>query len=376
MQTFLDDLQRALTGEGELVLGTPRDALPDPLGVPVVLTTSGSTTGKGRPVGLTSEAITASARSTHSRLGGPGQWLLTLPHDHIAGLQVCARSLLAGHQPVVRGDHSLHAAISRMENSTRRYTSLVPTQLTRVLTEAGPDLDALTALDAILLGGSAIDPALLSDARSAGLNIITTYGSTETSGGCVYDGFPLDGVEIMIGDDERIWISGPPLALGYLDEGPSDFRDVDGTRWFRTSDLGNIDSSGRLTVAARADDVIISGGVNVHPVTVENTIREIEAIADCVLVGVPSTEWGQEIIAVVSPSSPDALSGADHGAERTTLLAHIRDYVKHTHDVACAPRGLVITTRLPTRGPGKLDRRAALDLALTVIGAGESTHVE
>src|SRR5690554_5151915 len=114
--TFLTRLRAALAGRGELVVGTPRERLPDPLpgGVSLVVTTSGSTTGVGRPVGLTPAALAASARATHDRLGGPGQWLLTLPTDHIAGIQVCARSLLSGHAPVVRGEESLAAAIARM----------------------------------------------------------------------------------------------------------------------------------------------------------------------------------------------------------------------------------------------------------------------
>src|SRR5699024_2520802 len=128
-----------------------------------------------------------------------GQCLRTLPHGHIAGLQVAPRSPPAGFEPVIRGDASLAEAISRMDPTARRYTSLVPTQLVRVLSGPAADLEALTTLDAILLGGSAIDPALLREARRAGLTVHTTYGSTETSGGCVYDGTALPGVEVKIG---------------------------------------------------------------------------------------------------------------------------------------------------------------------------------
>ena len=289
MKPFLTHLRAALDGAGELVLGTDRSLLPAPLPeeVSIVVTTSGSSSGVGRPVGLTPAAIRASARATHERLGGPGQWLLTLPHEHIAGLQVCARSLLAGFEPVIRGDASLAEAISRMDPTTRRYTSLVPTQLVRVLSGPAADLEALATLDAILLGGSAIDPALLREARRAGLTVHTTYGSTETSGGCVYDGTALPGVEVKIGDDGRIWLGGDTLAWGYLDDAPSDFVTLGGTRWFRTNDLGSIsaDTHGRLVVFGRADDVIITGGVNVHPAAVEATMRELPEVGDCVVVG-------------------------------------------------------------------------------------------
>src|SRR5699024_8955246 len=158
--------------------------------------------------------------------------------------------------------------------------------------ESGPDIAALARLDAILLGGVVVDLALLADARKAGLTIHTTYGSTETSGGCVYDGEPLAGVEVNIGDDGRIWLGGPALACGYLDDGPSDFVRLDGRRWLRTNDLGTISLEPRrqLTVLGRADDVIITGGMNVHPGAVEDSIRELPPVGDCVVVGLPSAE--------------------------------------------------------------------------------------
>lgn len=380
MKPFLSHLSAALDGAGELVLGTDRSELPDPLPgeVTLVVTTSGSTSGIGRPVGLTPDAIRASAGATHERLGGPGQWLLTLPHEHIAGVQVCARSLLAGFDPIIQGSDSLAQACSRMDPNVRRYTSLVPTQLVRVLAEPGPDLEALAGLDAILLGGSAIDPALLIEARRAGLTIHTTYGSTETSGGCVYDGTPLKGVEVKIGDDGRIWLGGDTLAWGYLDDGPSDFVTVGGTRWFRTNDLGTIsaDTHGRLVVLGRADDVIITGGVNVHPAAVEAAIREVAGVGDCVIVGIPSPEWGAEVAAVVVPREPARLSGPDRLQRRRELLAGMRARVREGLGTAAAPRALVVTMRLPTRGPGKVDRRAAADLALTVLAAGEGVRHE
>lgn len=374
--SFLTRLRAALAGTGELVIGVAREQLPSPLpgGVTVVVTTSGSTTGVGRPVGLTPAALAASARATHDRLGGPGQWLLTLPPDHIAGLQVCARSLLAGYTPVERGEEPLAAAVARMDPTTRRYTSLVPTQLVRILAEGGPDLAALATLDGILVGGAATDPTMLATAREAGLRILTTYGSTETAGGCVYDGRPLTGVQVEIDEGGRIWLGGQTLAWGYLDDGPSDFIDRDGERWFRTSDLGELSDDGALTVLGRVDDVIITGGVNVHPAPVEHAIRELPEVRDCVVIGLPSPEWGAEVAAVVVPQESRTYAGADHGAARASLLASIRDGVRERVGLAAAPRALIITTRLPTRGPGKIDRRAALDLALTVVAAGEGTH--
>lgn len=379
MTPFLSRLRAALEGEGELVLGIDRRILPTPLpgDVSIVLATSGSSTGRGRPVGLTPAAIRASARATHTQLGGVGQWLLALPHDHVAGLQACARSLLAGYAPVIQGEDSLAAAISRMDPGARRYTSLVPTQLVRALADGGSDLAGLAQLDGILLGGAAIDPTLLAEARAAGLRIHTTYGATETAGGCVYDGEPLPGTNVKVGDDGHVWLGGDTLAWGYLDDGPSHFLTDAGERWFRTDDLGTIHATPqvpRLRIIGRADDVIISGGVNVHPTAVETSVCELPGVRDCVVVGLPSPEWGAEVVAVVVPREPPALSGEDHTLERSGLLETIREHVRTQLGAPSAPRGLVVTMRLPTRGPGKVDRRAASDLALTVFAAGEGTR--
>lgn len=368
MNTFFSDLEAALRGTGELVLGANTEDLPTPLpaGVSLVVTTSGSTSGTGRPVGLTPGAIIASTAASHDHLGGPGQWLLTLPHHHIAGLQVCARSLLAGHEPVVRGsEESLAEAIARMDPAARHYTSLVPTQLVRVLGTGGSELAALASLDGILLGGSAVDPGLLGRARAAGLRIHTTYGSTETSGGCVYDGIPLAGVKVRLDDDGRIWLGGATLAWGYLDDLPTDFITEDGEVWFRTSDLGEFDeSAGTLRVLGRADDVIISGGVNVHPTAVENAVREVEGVSDCVVVGLESAEWGTEVIAMVCTNK----------VNERALLERVRAHVRQSLGVAAAPRGIVVVPELPTRGPGKVDRRAAAAQAHAALARGSGAR--
>lgn len=378
MQSYLRQLDQALAGNGELILGIRQENLPTPLpdGVTVVVTTSGSTSGTGRPVGLTSAALTASAQATHERLNGPGQWLLALPSEHIAGVQVCARSLLAGYTPIVRGQESLAEAISRMDPGTRHYTSLVPTQLVRILAQGGEDLRALASMDAILLGGSAVDPTLLGNARRAGLTILTTYGSTETSGGCVYDGRPLKGVNVRIDDDARIWLSGPTLAWGYLDDAPSDFYNISHTRWFRTSDLGTLNNDGTLTVLGRADDVIISGGTNVHPVAVEHILGQHPAVRDCVVVGLASEEWGAEVVAIITVEENSAEptdSAEPTGRDEPTLLSELRANVRAALGNAAPPRALICVPELPSRGPGKIDRREAAEIAHRAFTDGFGT---
>ena len=218
-----DDVRAALDGTSPLAVlpaGPPaavaaaREILaPDePLepGTDLVVVTSGST-GNGRGVLLSARALLASAEATHARLGGPGAWLLALPVSAIGGLQVLCRSVVSG-EPVtsLAREETLAAAVARMP-AGRRYTALVPTQLRRYL---DTEPDGLRAFDAILVGGAAADPALLAGAQEAGVPVVTTYGMTETAGGCVYDGEPLDGVRVRV-TDGGVELSGPVLALQF-----------------------------------------------------------------------------------------------------------------------------------------------------------------
>nr|WP_239522062.1 o-succinylbenzoate--CoA ligase [Geodermatophilus sabuli] len=316
----------------------PEQPLED--GADLVVVTSGST-GSGRGVLLPAGALRASGEATLARLGGPGSWLLTLPVSAVAGLQVLCRSLLAGTAPTVlaRGE-PLAGALARMPGG-RRYTALVPTQLRRFL-DAEPT--ALRAFDGVLVGGAATDPALLARARAAGVAVVTTYGMTETAGGCVYDGEPLDGVRVRTGGG-GIELAGPVLALGYR-------LDPDGTAtafeggWFRTRDAGTLDPAGRLTVHGRLDDVVVTGGVNVAPQAVEGALREHPDVADAVVFGRPDDEWGQRVVAAIVPAS-----GADPD------LAVLRPWVAERLGAPAAPRELHRIPAVPTLHTGKPDRR-------------------
>ncbi|MBD7952050.1 AMP-binding protein [Oerskovia rustica] len=378
----------ALSGRGPAIAPSPlafSGPLPD--GTALVLRTSGST-GLPREVALSADALVAPARATHERLGGDAQWLLTLPPAHVAGLQVVLRSVVAGTR-LVTADldspftaHGFAAAAARMD-AGRRYVSLVPTQLHRLL-HPGPGsaaaLDALLSFDAILLGGAAASPALLTSAREAGALVVTTYGMTETSGGCVYDGVTLAGVRVRVVDGSTghrlpadaagvVEISGPVLATGYLgDEAltAATFRtDPDGTRWLRTSDLGSLAPDGALTVLGRADDVIVTGGVNVAPAAVEavlaGALADVDGLGEVCVVGVPDHEWGQRVVAVVEVR-PAAGPGRD-GAHAPDLMARARHAVATTLGPPAAPRDLLVVADLPRRGPGKIDRAAVTDLA-------------
>ncbi|RYV50048.1 o-succinylbenzoate--CoA ligase [Pengzhenrongella frigida] len=375
LDELLKALRAALDGSGPAVRAssggtaspTPpgrsaaSDRAPDPIvpdDVALVVDTSGST-GAPRSVLLSSTALRASAAATDDRLGGPAQWLLTLPATHVAGLQVLVRSILAGTDPVVSAPGGFHpedfaADVARL-TGPRRYVSLVPTQLHRLLADGGAGLAALTTFDAVLLGGAATSADLLARARAAGVRVTTTYGMSETCGGCVYDGEPLDGVQVRLDDDGRIQLAGPVLATGYLGRPDLDtaaFVVDGGVRWLRTSDLGQV-AGGRLTVLGRLDDMIVTGGVKVPPTAVERLVAELPGIGEVCVVGVPDVEWGQAVAAVIVLTS---------GAMAPTLDS-LRAHVARNLGSPAAPRHLVVLDRLPTRGPGKTDRRAVAVLA-------------
>ncbi|RZU33276.1 o-succinylbenzoate--CoA ligase [Blastococcus saxobsidens] len=350
-----DDVRAALDGDRPLavlpagppaVVDAARAALrpgePLEAGTDLVVVTSGST-GGGRGVLLSATALRASATATLDRIGGPGSWLLALPVSAIAGLQVVCRALLAD-RPASRLDpgESLAAAVARMPAGDRRYTSMVPTQLRRWL-DAEPE--ALRAFDAVLVGGAAADPALLDRARAGGVAVVTTYGMTETAGGCVYDGRPLDGTRVRIADG-GIELSGPSLALGYRGD-PQATAAAFADGWFRTRDAGTLHDDGRLTVHGRLDDVVITGGVNVVPAAVETALRGHPAVADAVVFGRPDPEWGQRVVAAVV-----AAPGA------APELADLRSWVTDRLGAPAAPRQLHLLDAIPTLHTGKPDRRA------------------
>jgi O-succinylbenzoic acid--CoA ligase len=353
----LDAALHAMLAGGEAVapLG-PGQAIPprDPGPGQVVLGTSGST-GQPKWVQLGAAALAASAAATHARLGGPGQWLLALPAQHAAGLQVLIRAALAGSPPAVldlRGGFDpaeFGAAAHRLAGEAGRcYTALVPTQLARLLdTDPGP----LAGFDAVLLGGASTPDGLLQGARAAGVRVVTTYGMTETAGGCVYDGWPLDGVKIRLdvaeGDSGSIALAGPMLASGYLDAPERTvvaFRDG----WFQTSDLGRLDGQGRLQVLGRADDVIITGGLNVAPAEVEAVLTGLPGVAAACVVGLPDPDWGERVTAVVVPA--DLQRPPEPGALRVAACRLLTG--------AQVPKEIIVFDTLPLRGVGKPDRRA------------------
>lgn len=379
LDALLPALTAALSGEGPAVLPVPahgpaavRSALLDavrpeePLeddDIALVVPTSGST-GAPKGVLLSRPAVMASAALTLDRLGGPGRWLLALPATHIAGLMVLTRSVVAGTAPAALDlsggfDPDAFAVAARplVEDPSRAYVSLVPRQLDALLSDAGAGLETLTGFDAVLVGGAATSPQLLDAARSAGAKIVTTYGMTETSGGCAYDGLPLDGVVVRTGDDGLIRIGGPTIARGYRlrPDLSAAFDEDSAGRWFVTADLGEVDADGVVHIHGRVDDVAISGGVNVPLAAVDRLVASHPGVSEAIAAAVPDPTWGQRIVVGVVAASRDA----------PPTLTSIRDHVTGHAPVAFAPKEIVVMATVPLVPGGKPDRRAVAAMVST-----------
>ncbi|MDT5018160.1 MAG: o-succinylbenzoate---CoA ligase [Mycobacterium sp.] len=323
--------------------------------VAVVVSTSG-TTGVPKGAMLTAAALVASAQATHRRLGGPGRWLLALPAHHVAGLQVLVRSVVAGTVPVAVSPSfdaaELSSAVADL-GAGRRYVALVASQLDKALSDPGASA-ALASLDGVLIGGGPMPAGVAEKASAASIPVVRTYGMSETAGGCVYDGIPLDGVRVRIDDGAgrpatsgqgRVTLGGPTLAKGYRNPvSPDPFSEPG---WFRTDDIGAVDDSGVLTVLGRVDDAISTGGLTVLPQLVEAALASHTAVADCAVFGVPDARLGQRVVAAVVVTPGGA----------TPTLAELRDHVASRLDTTAAPREVHVVEEIPRRGIGKVDRR-------------------
>jgi O-succinylbenzoic acid--CoA ligase len=315
----------ATMAAGAVVDATGRAALDD--GVPVepgdavVVATSGAT-GVPKGVVLTHEAVVASAVATSTRLGGTqdDHWLACLPLSHIGGLSVVMRAMIMGTSLTVLP--SFEPVL--VEGVGATHVSLVATALRRI----DP-----AVFRTIVLGGAAPPTGLPA-------NVVTTYGMTETGSGVVYDGRPLDGVEVAIGPDGAIALRGPMLLRGYRD-GSDPL--VDG--WLATGDIGRWLADGRLHVEGRAGDLIITGGENVWPEPIEAVLRDRPGVVDVAISGTPDDEWGEVVTAVVVPSrgSPPTLDA-------------LRAAVKEQLPAYCAPRRLVLVEAIPRTALGKVRR--------------------
>lgn len=376
--------------------------------IALVVGTSGST-GTPKRTALTARALAASAAATERFFGSnsdaASQWLLALPAHYIAGAQVLARSVLAGTAPVIARSvtEPVHfspevflQAVERM-SSARRFISLVPTQLHKLLESADSDPylgteihEALSSFTGILLGGAPASADLLAASTALGLNTVTTYGSAETAGGCVYSGSVLPGVRVELVPEEgmpavpdvegkpaqvgRIWISGAHLASGYIGDAARTaehfFIAADGTRWYRTDDYGLLSpandpdsathgSEPRLQVLGRSDDVLISGGVKISARAVATVLEEHPAVREACVIGLPDARWGTAIAAAVTlvPSAGAAIAPTENRpALNEELCALLRARCAEKLGAPAAPKQLSILPDFPLTSTGKPDR--------------------
>ena len=418
-QEILRAFERSLTGD---LPNSARDNQ-NPLGqtegpesLALVVGTSGST-GAPKQTALSVRALRASARATERFFAdcpsadsakpqravseAPAQWLLALPAHYVAGAQVLARSALAGTTPVVAASVTdgvsftpeifLNAA-ERL-SCARRFISFVPTQVHKLLeaAEASPALgseiyDALGQFTGILLGGAPASASLLAAARELGLNVVTTYGSAETAGGCVYSGTALPGVRLRVVPEDagladspvvagaeaagRIWLGGEHLASGYLGDSARTashfFVDADGCRWYRTDDYGSLtpstpnapedEGAPMLNIVGRSDDVIITGGVKVSARAVAAVLESHPAVREAAVMGIPDARWGSAVAAAITLRGASGAQSAPDTSEATCDM--LRELCTDKLGAAGAPKFLRILADFPTASTGKPDRQA------------------
>ena len=416
-QEILRAFERSLTGDLPISAHDsqdPRGQTESPESIALVVGTSGST-GASKQTALSMRALRASARATERFFADypssgaakpqratsevPAQWLLALPAHYVAGAQVLARSALAGTTPVVAASVTdgvsftpevfLNAA-ERL-SCARRFVSLVPTQVHKLLeaAEANPTMgseiyDALGQFTGILLGGAPASASLLAAARELGLNVVTTYGSAETAGGCVYSGVALPGVRLRVVPEDagladspvvagaeaagRIWLGGEHLASGYLGDSARTashfFVDADGCRWYRTDDYGSLvppapntsedGGAPTLSVLGRSDDVIITGGVKVSSHAVAAVLESHPAVREAAVAGVPDARWGAAVIAAVTLRNlPE-----HYGADAAETAGQLQQLCGAQLGAAGVPKVVRIVPDFPAASTGKPDRLA------------------
>lgn len=357
---ILTDLEEAISGRRsllpvplhdrsrtQLLRDTQHVGRPIDESIALVMATSGST---GTPKGaqLTPRNLISSADATHQYLGGQGQWLLPMPAHHIAGIQVLVRSLIAGVEPLALDlsegfQIPAFAAAARELAATgdRLYTSLAPMQLAKAM-DTLQGIEALQLFDALLIGGAALNPQLRRSAEEMGIKVVATYGSSETSGGCVYDGHPIPGARVKLRQG-RIHLGGPMIAEGYRNlPGHEAFAEPG---WFATSDAGEL-QEGVLKVQGRLDTLIDSGGLKLHPEVLEQALLGVSGVTGACVLGIPHPRLGQAIVAAYTGSAtPEQVIEGLDDLPRWQL-----------------PKELRHLDELPLTGPGKVDRRSVAKL--------------
>jgi O-succinylbenzoic acid--CoA ligase len=328
---YVSALDKALTSDGPALGCGPVHSTSVRSDISLLVATSGST-GTPKEIAITSSALLASATASNKFLkAAEGDvWSLLLPLTHIAGINVLVRAMQLESTPLDLRNH-----VGAYPHAD--YTAIVPTQLFNALNENSDLLKHLQGAKAVLVGGASLSPELRAQGIAAGITIVMTYGMSETSGGCVYDGVALDGVAFEITSDGRIKISGPVLAEVERENG-----------WFVTNDLGKI-VDGKLQIIGRTDDVIISGGENISLKAIEEQInREFPELLVAAF-STPDNKWGQALHIAVQSQDENIKSEISEA-----LIKSIGNHAK--------PKSVLILDKLPQIGVGKVDRIALAKL--------------
>jgi O-succinylbenzoic acid--CoA ligase len=335
-----ENLAKALEGSGPALSTKQIDIKEIDKNIALVISTSGST-AESKLVAISDAALIASTNASHKYLGAvPGDsWSLLLPTTHIAGLNVLIRATALGSRVIDNRN-----AINYVDAD---FISIVPTQLYKALTSDAKLLEHLTAAEAVLVGGGPVSDKLKKEAANKHVKIVTTYGMTEMSGGCVYNQKPLDGVEVKLTSEGLIKLTGPMIASGYL-SAEGELTSVGADGWFESTDIGEV-SAGFLKVNGRSDEVIISGGENISLILVEEKIRELIPNQEIIAFALPDEVWGEKLCV----GSTSNLSIEEIKKSIGSLLS---------------PKEVFLFEQIPTTSIGKPDRRAAKNLALKIMG--------
>lgn len=326
----------AITGDGPALATSDSEFKFVEPEISLVVETSGST-GEPKLVAISTTALIASTNAAHKYLGAtPGDsWSLLLPTSHIAGLNVLARATALGSKVIDNRNVASYVDAD--------FISIVPTQLHRAVTSDSKLLEHLTAAEAVLVGGSGISDALRKSAKDKHVKVVTTYGMTEMCGGCVYNQKPLDGVEVKINAEGLVQLRGPMMAHTYLNDSDN-WNKLTTDGWFQTSDLGEL-IDGKLKILGRADDVIKSGGEKISLIDIEERFQKHFPGVEVIAFGVTDPEWGEKLCLGVTSN----LSLSEVQRKLTGIYS---------------PKEIFIMKQIPRTSLGKVDRKAAIKIAM------------
>jgi O-succinylbenzoate-coA ligase len=337
--------------------------------IAAIMNTS-ATTGQFKSVPLRWGQIKAHVQASQEVLGRSEQdnWLMVLPLFHVSGLSILMRSLYNGTAMTIMESYDEEQVLQCIHDGRINMMSLVPT----ILKNLEPRI-IHHQLRVILLGGEFIPRPLVDACVEKQLPIYKTYGMTETFSQSVTMpvllnlnkldsvGKPLPGMTVHIVNPDvdgvgEIHLNGPMVMRGYINREP-----IHGD--FNTDDMGYVDEDGFLYILNRRTDLIISGGENIYPKEIEDTVYAMQGVKECAVIPVADTKWGQVPALFVAFDDIDALG--------TDSKMIVRDYISSKLAKYKVPKYITIMDALPRNGTGKIMRKSlAAHLDMTASNGG------